>query len=49
MRPTAGLVSRTGVYGGWPTINGSLGPMSRTVTDLAKLLDGMVGYDPAIR
>ena len=36
-----------GVYGGWPTINGSLGPMARTVTDLAKLLDCMVGYDPA--
>lgn len=46
MRPTAGLVSRTGVYAGWPSINGSLGPMARTVTDLAKLLDGMVGYDP---
>lgn len=46
MRPTMGLVSRTGVYGGWPTTNGSLGPMARTVTDLAKLLDGMVGYDP---
>ena len=46
MRPTAGLVSRTGVYGGWPTTNGSLGPMARTVTDLALLLDSMVGYDP---
>lgn len=46
MRPTMGLVSRGGVYGGWPTINGSLGPMARTVTDLAKLLDSMVGYDP---
>ncbi len=46
MRPTAGLVSRGGVYAGWPSINGSLGPMARTVTDLAKLLDGMVGYDP---
>jgi len=45
MRPTMGLVSRTGVYGGWPTTNGSLGPMARTVTDLAKLLDAMVGYD----
>ena len=45
MRPTAGLVSRNGVYAGWPMINGSLGPMARTVTDLAKLLDGMVGYD----
>ncbi len=46
MRPTAGLVSRGGVYGGWPEINGSLGPMARTVRDLATLLDVMVGYDP---
>ena len=46
MRPTMGLVSRSGVYGGWPTVNGSLGPMARTVTDLAKVLDCMVGYDP---
>jgi Asp-tRNA(Asn)/Glu-tRNA(Gln) amidotransferase A subunit family amidase len=46
MRPTAGLVSRNGVYAGWPSVNGSLGPMARTVTDLAKLLDVMVGYDP---
>src|SRR5215472_10118983 len=45
MRPTAGLVSRSGVYAGWPSIAGSLGPMSRTVTDLAKLLDVIVGYD----
>ena len=27
-------------------MNGSLGPMARTVTDMAKLLDAMVGYDP---
>ena len=46
MRPTAGLVSRGGVYAGWPSVNGSLGPMARTVTDMAKLLDVMVGYDP---
>ncbi len=46
IRPTAGLVSRGGVYAGWPSVNGSLGPMCRTVTDLAKLLDCMVGYDP---
>jgi amidase len=45
MRPSAGLVSRGGVYGCWPEIFGSLGPMARTVTDLAKLLDVMVGYD----
>ncbi|MFC1814738.1 amidase, partial [Thermodesulfobacteriota bacterium] len=46
MRPTAGLVSRTGVYSGWPSVAGSLGPMARTVTDLARLLDSMIGYDP---
>src|SRR5437867_2167231 len=46
MRPTAGLVSRGGMFAGWPEVNGSLGPMARTVTDLAKLLDVMVGYDP---
>jgi amidase len=46
MRPTAGLISRGGVYAGWPSVAGSLGPMARTVRDLAKLLDVMVGYDP---
>jgi Asp-tRNA(Asn)/Glu-tRNA(Gln) amidotransferase A subunit family amidase len=46
MRPTAGLVSRSGVWGGWPSTRGTLGPMTRTVADLAKLLDVMVGYDP---
>jgi len=45
MRPSAGLVSRGGVYGCWPEIFGSLGPMARTVKDLATLLDTMVGYD----
>jgi amidase len=46
MRPTAGLVSRSGMFDGWPELNGSLGPMARTVTDLAKMLEVMVGYDP---
>ena len=46
MRPTPGLVSRAGVYGGWPSRTGSLGPITRTVKDLATLLDVMVGYDP---
>lgn len=45
MRPSAGLVSRGGVYAGWPSIYGSLGPMARTVMDCAKLLDVMAGYD----
>ena len=46
MRPSAGLVSRGGVYGCWPEIFGSLGPMARSVQDLSTLLDAMVGYDP---
>jgi Asp-tRNA(Asn)/Glu-tRNA(Gln) amidotransferase A subunit family amidase len=46
IRPTAGLVSRSGMFDGWPEVNGSLGPMARTVADVAKLLDVMVGYDP---
>jgi Asp-tRNA(Asn)/Glu-tRNA(Gln) amidotransferase A subunit family amidase len=46
MRPTAGLVSRSGVYNGWPALNGSMGPMVRTVQDLAMVLDVLVGYDP---
>lgn len=46
MRPTVGMISRTGMYDGWPSINGSLGPMARNVADLAKLLDTMIGYDP---
>jgi amidase len=46
MRPTAGFVSRSGVYAGWPHINGSLGPMARTVRDLAQVLDVIAAYDP---
>ena len=34
MRPTAGLVSRSGVYGGWSEIAGPLGPMARTVREI---------------
>src|SRR5215475_7778048 len=46
LRPTPGLVSRTGMWDGYPTLHAQMGPMARTVRDLAKLLDGMVGYDP---
>jgi Asp-tRNA(Asn)/Glu-tRNA(Gln) amidotransferase A subunit family amidase len=46
MHPSAGLVSRSGMWDGWPAIYTSLGPMARTVTDLTKVLDAMVGYDP---
>jgi Asp-tRNA(Asn)/Glu-tRNA(Gln) amidotransferase A subunit family amidase len=44
-RPSLGLVSRTGSFGGWPARNGSIGPMARTVADLSRLLDVLVGYD----
>jgi amidase len=46
MRPSLGLVSRGGMWDGWPSIFGSLGPMTRTVTDSAKILDVIAGYDP---
>jgi amidase len=45
MRPTAGLVSRSGMFDGWPGETASMGPMARTVGDLARLMDVMVGYD----
>jgi Asp-tRNA(Asn)/Glu-tRNA(Gln) amidotransferase A subunit family amidase len=34
------------MWDGYPTLHAQMGPMARTVRDLAKLLDGMVGYDP---
>jgi Asp-tRNA(Asn)/Glu-tRNA(Gln) amidotransferase A subunit family amidase len=46
MRPTSGLVSRSGMFHGWPDAVQTLGPMARNVRDLAELLDAMVGYDP---
>jgi amidase len=46
MRPTPGLVSRSGMWDGYPTIAAQMGPMARSVGDLAQLLDVMVGYDP---
>jgi amidase len=46
LRPTPGLVSRSGMWDGYPSPTAQMGPMARTVRDLAQLLDGMVGYDP---
>src|SRR3954451_11974167 len=46
MRPTSGLVSRSGMWDGYPTDFATMGPMARNVRDLAHLLDVMVGYDP---
>lgn len=46
IRPTVGLVSRTGVS---PRVRSedTPGPMARSVADLATVLDVLVGYDPA--
>ena len=42
MRTTAGVVSRSGSYSGWPkTKPRTLGPMARTVKDLTLLLDAI--------
>ena len=46
MRPTSGLVSRSGMYDGYPSESPTMGPMARTVRDLAQLMDVVVGYDP---
>jgi amidase len=45
LRPTPGLVSRSGMWDGYPSPTAQMGPMARTVKDLARLLDAMVGYD----
>jgi amidase len=46
LRPTPGLVSRSGMWDGYPSPVAQMGPMARSVRDLAELLDAMVGYDP---
>ncbi|ESP89334.1 amidase [Candidatus Halobonum tyrrellensis] len=46
VRPTRGLVSRTGIV----PLSGTqdtAGPIARTVGDAARVLDAMAGYDPA--
>jgi Asp-tRNA(Asn)/Glu-tRNA(Gln) amidotransferase A subunit family amidase len=45
LRPTPGLVSRSGMWDGYPLPTAQMGPMARNVKDLAQLLDLMVGYD----
>jgi amidase len=45
VRPTRGLVSRSGVIPNSLTQD-EIGPIARTVTDAAGLLDVMAGYDP---
>ncbi len=46
LRPTVGLVSRTGVVP-LDSIRDTAGPMARSVTDMAILLDVIAGADPA--
>jgi amidase len=45
LRPTPGLVSRSGMWDGYPSASAQMGPMARTVKDVARLLEVMVGYD----
>lgn len=45
LRPTVPLVSRYGMMPANPTTD-TMGPMTRTVTDAAILLDVIAGYDP---
>ncbi|WP_419167907.1 amidase [Candidatus Palauibacter sp.] len=45
LRPTLPLVSRFGMMPANPTTD-TMGPMTRTVTDAAVLLDVIAGYDP---
>ena len=42
--PSQGLVSRDGMFGGG--LNDRVGPMCRTVEDVARVLDVIAGYDP---
>ena len=46
VRPTTGLVSRTGIVPLSDTQD-TAGPIARTVEDAARTLDAMAGYDPA--
>ncbi len=45
LRPTLPLVSRFGMMPANPTQD-TMGPMTRTVTDAARVLDVIAGYDP---
>jgi Asp-tRNA(Asn)/Glu-tRNA(Gln) amidotransferase A subunit family amidase len=45
LRPTRGLVSRSGIIPASSTQD-EAGPIARTVTDAARMLDAMAGYDP---
>jgi Asp-tRNA(Asn)/Glu-tRNA(Gln) amidotransferase A subunit family amidase len=45
IRPTLGLVSRAGIIP-YSFTQDVAGPLARTVTDAAKMLNALVGYDP---
>jgi amidase len=45
IRPTRGLVSRAGIIP-YSFTQDAAGPLARTVTDAAKMLNVLVGYDP---
>jgi Asp-tRNA(Asn)/Glu-tRNA(Gln) amidotransferase A subunit family amidase len=43
---TIELVSRDGMYAAQPVVNDRIGPMCRTVEDVARILTVIAGYDP---
>ncbi|MSQ24607.1 MAG: amidase [Chloroflexi bacterium] len=43
---TVELVSRDGMYAAEPVINDRIGPLCRTVADVARILTVIAGYDP---
>ena len=45
LRPSTGLISQTGMFP-MGKLDGIAGPMTRTVTDLAKILDVIATHDP---
>jgi len=45
IRPTLGLITRSGIISYSPTQD-TAGPITRTVSDAARMLDIMAGYDP---
>lgn len=45
MKPTFGLVPRSGVIPTWPVLD-THGPLARTVADAALMLDALAGHDP---
>lgn len=46
LRPSTGLISLDGIFPGVDSLTGVGGPITRSIEDMAVMLDGMVGADP---